>query len=90
MKAQKYFNNKKSINPMVKNRKEADRLIVSSHKVAMIMTMTILHDKFGFGTKRLEKFTKHYHELIESYNAGYINVEDLNQVLHEETGMKVL
>lgn len=90
MKAQKYFNNNKPINPMVKNRREADKLIESSHKVAMIMTMTILHDKFGFGTKRLEKFTEHYHDLLDSYNKGYIKVEDLNEVLHEETGMKVL
>ena len=90
MKAQKYFNNKKMVNPMVKNRREADKLIESSHKVAMILTMSVLHDKFGVGTKRLEKFTEHYHDLLESYNAGYIKVDDLNNVLHEETGMKVL
>lgn len=90
MKAQKYFNNNKPVNPMVKNRREADKLIVSSHKVAMILSMSVLHDKFGFGTKRLEQFTKHYHDLLESYNAGYISAEDLNNVLNEETGMKVL
>ena len=85
MKAQKYFNNKKPINPMIQNRRQADKLIESSHKVAMILTMSVLHDKFGFGTKRLEKFTEHYRDLLESYNAGYIKAEDLNEVLHEET-----
>ena len=90
MRQQKFFNNNKPVNPYLKNRREADKLIEASHKVAMVLSLTILHDKFGFGTKRLERFTEHYHDLLESYNAGYIKVDDLNNVLNEETGMKVL
>lgn len=90
MRQQKFFNNKKIQNPTVQNRRQADKLIESSHKAAMILTLTVLHDKFGFGTKRLERFTEHYHDLLDSYNQGYLKVEDLNNVLYEETEIKVL
>lgn len=90
MKQQRYFNNKKVQKQLVKNRRYADKLIESSHKAAMVLTLTVLHDKFGFGAKRLEKFTQCYHDLLDSYNDGYFKTEDLNNVLHEETGIKIL
>ncbi len=88
MRQQKFFNNNKT--RFVANRRDADRLIDASHKVAMLLTMTILHDKCGYGTKRLERFIKEYKELLDSYNKGYISMDDLNQVLKDEVGMEVL
>lgn len=88
MRQQKFFNNNKQ--RFVANRRDADKLIESSHKVAMLLTLTVLHDKYGFGTKRLERFLHEYKELLDSYNRGYISPDDLNMVLHEEVGLKVL
>ena len=84
----KYFNNNKQ--RFVKNRRDADKLIESSHKVAMLLSLTILHDKFGFGKKRIDRFLHEYKELLDSYERGYITPDDLNGVLWEEVGMKVL
>ena len=88
MRQQKYFNNNKQ--RFVANRRDADKLIDSAQKVNMLLTMTVLHDKFGFGTKRMERFLKEYKELLDSYEKGYISPDDLNVVLWEEVGMKVL
>lgn len=85
-----YFNNKKVVKPYVKNRRDADKLISASHQCAMLMTMTILHNKFGFGATRLERFADYYADLLDSYNKGYVSVDDLNKDLLEETGVKVL
>lgn len=52
--------------------------------------MTILHDKFGFGEKRLKKFMEHYTDILDSYSKGYVSMQDLNDTLHEETGIKVV
>ena len=87
MRQQKFFNNNKQ--KFVPNRREADKLIESSHKTAMLLTMTVLHDKYGFGFKRLERFIHEYEELLDSYNKGYFTPSDLNGVL-EEVGFKVI
>lgn len=86
----KYFNNKQLTRPQVRNRRDADKLIEASHKCATLMTMTILHNKFGFGATRLERFAEYYADLLDGYNRGYVSVDDLNKDLEEETGVKVL
>ncbi len=88
MRQQKYFNNNKT--RFVANRRDADKLIESSHKVNMLLALTVLHDKYGFGSKRIERFLKEYKELLDSYERGYISPDDLNSVLWEEVGVKVL
>lgn len=88
MRQQKYFNNNKQ--RFVKNRRDADKLIESSHHLAMVLALTVMHDKFGFGKKRLMKFITEYHELLDSCNRGYITPKDLNQVLIDECEVEVL
>ena len=90
MRQQKYFNNKKPLNPMVKNRRDADKLILSAHKVNMILTLTVLHDKFGFGKKRLDRFEQGLKELLDRVNNGEVTAEDLNEILWKKTGRKIL
>ncbi len=84
---------KKGFNPALFFASEEHKnqmLIQSTHKANMILTLTVLHDKFGFGTVRLDRFQKAYAELLDSYNQDYVNVHDLNNTLFEETGLKVL
>ncbi len=90
MKQQKYFNNNKPAKPQVRNRRDADMLVKSTHKAAAILFLTVLHDKFGFGKKRCDEVMEHVHDLLDSYNKGYVSVQDLNEVLHEEVGIKIL
>lgn len=89
MRQQMYFNNKK-VKPVINNRRDADRLISSTSKAFNLLTMTVLHNKFGFGRKRLERFLDEFHNLLECYNGDWVSVEDLNQDLYEMTGIKVI
>lgn len=84
----KYFNNKQIHN--VGNRRDADKLIASAYKGFLLLGLMVLRDEFGFGTKRMERFIDRMHDLMDSYNKGYINTDDLNKTIHEETGIKVL
>jgi hypothetical protein len=89
MKQQHYFNNKQLPRLQVKNRKEADKLIVNTSRLNMLLTYTVLHFKFGFGKKRLDRFLFYYNDLLDSYNKEYITIEDLNTDLFENTGFRV-
>lgn len=89
MRQQKYFNNPKIVKPQVKNRRDADKLITNTNRLDMLLTYTVLHFKFGFGKKRLDRFLYYYNDLLDSYNKKYITIEDLNKDLEENTGIKV-
>ena len=90
MRNQKYFNNKQIQKPQLRNRRDADKLIDATHQLTTLLALTVLHFKFGFGTKRLERFVDMYQDLLDSYNRGYVSVEDLNVDLEQETGIKVI
>lgn len=90
MNGSKYFNSKKPVKPQVRNRRDADNLITSAHKLATLLYLTVLHDKHGFGTKRLERVLDQVNDLLDSFNKGYISIDDLNNTLYEETGIKVI
>lgn len=50
----------------------------------------VLHDKFGYGEKRLNKFIDEYHKQLEAYNDGYVeSVEDFKTVLRKECGIEL-
>lgn len=89
MRKTQYFKNNKKVNPVVTKRKEENNLILSTNRLDMLLTYTVLHFKFGFGKKRLDRFLFHYNDLLDSYKRGYVSIEDLNNDLEENTGIKV-
>jgi len=65
-------------------------LISAAGKANLIISLMVLHDKFGYGEKRLNKFIDEYHKQLEAYNDGYVeNVEDFKTVLREECGIEL-
>ena len=50
----------------------------------------ILHDKFGFGLVRCERFTDAVLELYDSFEKGYVSLEDIHKTLKEETGITIV
>lgn len=56
----------------------------------MLLGLMALRDEFGFSTKRMQRFIDKMHDVLESYNKGYINIDDLSQTIFEETGIKVM
>ncbi len=75
---------------MAKIRKQAIKIATEQ---AMVMTLALplmaLRDEFGFGKQRLEKFSSKMYDLIDSYERGYITLQDLHECLREEVGMEL-
>lgn len=55
---------------------------------ALILIMWVLHDKFGFGQRRLTKVQRELKVLIDNYNDGLFTAEELVNQLYEETGIE--
>lgn len=84
---------KKGINPalvrMTQIRKD-NMLISAAGKANMIISLMVLHDKFGYGEKRLNKFIDEYQKQLDAYNSGYVeSVKDFTTVLKEECGIEL-
>lgn len=53
------------------------------------LPLLVLRDKHGFGKVRLERFIDDVLELYDSFNKDYLTLEDIHQVIHEETGVTI-
>ena len=49
----------------------------------------VLKDKYGFGKKRLPEALDHMVNLYESYEQGYLTLQDIRKTLWEEGGYKI-
>lgn len=54
------------------------------------LPVMVLHDKFGFGSIRCERFTDAVLELYDSFEKGYVTLEDIHSTLKEETGITII
>ena len=57
-------------------------------KVTNLFPLWILRN-MGWGEKRLNQFLADYADLLDSYNRGYLSLEDIANQLYEETGVKI-
>lgn len=90
--SRKTYQGKRGINPALArmNERQKDNFLISSaYKAHLILGLTVLHDKFGFGQKRCERYIDELVALLDSYNRGYISVKDLEQVLQDEVHLKI-
>lgn len=55
--------------------------------LAMVSFLTVLHDKEGYGAKRLERVFKAWEKLAEEIGEGRVNIFDLKKTLEEEQGI---
>lgn len=51
--------------------------------------ITVLHDKWGFGKVRCERFIDQVLDLYDSFNKDYVTLDDLEKCLWEEAGIKL-
>ena len=56
----------------------------------MLLPLMVLRDHYGFGAKRLEDYIDYVADMLDSYNKGYLNLDDIEKTLEEETGIKVI
>ena len=59
-------------------------------KQMMLLPLMTLRDKNGFGAQRLERFIDDVADMLDSYNKGYLDLDDIEQTLKEETGIEIL
>ena len=85
---------KKGMNPALARLSQIRKdnmLISAAGKASMIISLMVLHDKFGYGEKRLNKFLDEYQKQLEAYNSGYVeSVNDFTVVLREECGIEIM
>lgn len=49
-----------------------------------------MHDKYGYGKKRLLTLLDELEKTLEAYEEGYISINDMIQTLKEETGVELV
>ena len=54
------------------------------------MGIMALHDEFGFGKSRLQRFIDKVDYVYDSYEQGYISLKDMTGTIENETGINVL
>lgn len=63
-------------------------IIEGSVEYDTIMWLFMLHEKFGFGKKRLERAITYRNELGDAVDQGYLDFNDMNKVLTDEVKME--
>ncbi|EGS34218.1 hypothetical protein HMPREF9489_0602 [Finegoldia magna SY403409CC001050417] len=58
-------------------------------RVIAYVPLLVLHDKWGFGKKRLEKFLFEFAEQIDCLEKDYVGFEDMISVIKDETDLDV-
>ena len=53
------------------------------------LPVMVLHDKFGFGKVRCERFTDHVIDLYDSFEKDYIALDEVHEVLKREAGITI-
>lgn len=54
-------------------------------EVLNCMALITLHDKFGFGTKRLNEFQKHFETQAECLTEDFVTIEEMKELVEELT-----
>lgn len=55
----------------------------------LAIPLIVLRDKYGYGQKRMDKFIDYVLDTFDSFDKGYVSLEDIEQVLYDEVGLKV-
>lgn len=86
---------RKRVDPLAKamiqqaKRTAANQATDQVFKLMLALPVYVLHDKWGFGKVRCERFVEQLLELYEAYQRDYVTIEDLMQVLADEAGVTV-
>ena len=71
-------------------RKATSEAMDFAFRQMMLLPLMVLRDKYGYGAKRLEEFIDNVADMLDSYNKGYLDLDDIEQTLKEETGIEVI
>lgn len=66
-----------------------DKAVNKAFVLMLGFPLIVLHDKFGYGKKRLERFIDELLKQYEAFDEGRITLDDLMETIEAETGVKV-
>ena len=73
------------------SQKEREKILVeAAERANLIMTICVLHDCFGFGKKRINRFVDKYVELANSFQMKNEDLTQINQELWERFDIKII
>jgi len=62
-------------------------------KAGLGISITVLRDKFDLlvdnGKSKEEVFAELYIDILDSFQKGYVTLDDLEQTIYEESGMRI-
>ena len=61
----------------------------TSFALMLGIPLIVLRDKYGFGRKRMDRFIDYVLDTFDSFDKGYVTLEDIEEVLHDEIGLTV-
>lgn len=95
LKSEPVINVKSSDIQNIKNQAAKDAADLA-FKLMLAIPVMVLHDKYSLlmkkvvdGKSREERFAELCLDLYDSYEKGYVTLEDLEKCLFEEAGMKI-
>lgn len=72
----------------VANRRDAETLIQSAHRAYMLIGLMTLHNNFGFGASRLEKFAEAWQENLNMFNNGELTLDGMERIMSDDYGIE--
>lgn len=67
-----------------RDKKNRERGMRDAQRITSLFPLLVLRDKYGFGKKRMEEYLAEFKKVIEAYNEGYLDFEDIVKTLQEE------
>ena len=58
-------------------------------RYAMVIFLYVMREKEGYGDKRIKRVYDEMNDVVDSINKGYINLNDLEQVLSLEYDLTI-
>lgn len=68
-------------------RSAAKEAVDDTVRAIIAAPVMVLHDKFGFGKRRLNVFIAELTEVLDSYEKGLVSMDDLMDALKDEAGI---
>lgn len=84
----KRHNQKKEFKEFMNNIPQRD-IIAATVEYDTVSWLYMLHEKRGFGKKRLEECLRERNELADAVNEGYLDYFDMKKVLLEDVGVEL-
>lgn len=63
------------------------QVIPRTKSSCLAATVLVLHDKFGFGVKRLERYMLEVYELFDSIYDEYVSFDEIRKCIYDELGI---